>query len=104
MTARIYPPPGRVPHGAPDHSRRALVAGVVASGYVISSRPALALPPDDLDWRVRLAAFRQRRADEIAAALLIGDRRHVEQPVYDPFHSSGLAHLMAIFGLHIGLL
>ena len=60
-TARIYPPPGRVLHGAPDHSRRALAAGVVASGYVISCRPAVALPPDDLDWRVRLAAFRQRR-------------------------------------------
>ncbi|MEC8215642.1 MAG: ComEC/Rec2 family competence protein [Pseudomonadota bacterium] len=114
-TARIYPPQGHVLHGAPDHSRRALAAGVVASGYVISRRPAVALPPDDLDWRVRLAAFRQRRADEIAAgmdrpaggiaaALLIGDRRHVEQPVYDLFRSSGLAHLLAISGLHMGLL
>ena len=114
-TARIYPPPGRVLHGAPDHSRRALAAGVVASGYVVSRRPAAALPADELDWRVRLAAFRQRRADEIAAgmdrpaggiaaALLIGDRRHVEQPVYDLFRGSGLAHLLAISGLHMGLL
>ena len=115
VKARIYPPPGRVLHGAPDHSLRALAAGVVASGYVISRRPAVAMPPDRLDWRVRLAAFRQRRADEIAAAmdrpaggiaaaLLIGDRRHVEQPVYDLFRGSGLAHLLAISGLHMGLL
>ena len=69
VKARIYPPPGRVLHGAPDHSLRALAAGVVASGYVISRRPAVAMPPDRLDWRVRLAAFRQRRADEIAAAM-----------------------------------
>ena len=115
VKARIYPPPGRVLHGAPDHSRRALAAGVIASGYVISRRPAVAVPPDQLDWQVRLAAFRQRRADEIAAAmdrpaggiaaaLLIGDRRHVEQPVYDLFRGSGLAHLLAISGLHMGLL
>ena len=114
-TARIYPPPPRVLHGAPDHSRRALAAGVVASGYVISRRPAETLTPDELDWHVRLAAFRQRRADAIvagmdrpaggiAAALLIGDRRYVEQPVYDLFRSSGLAHLLAISGLHMGLL
>ena len=32
VKARIYPPPGRVLHGAPYHSLRAHAAGVVASG------------------------------------------------------------------------
>jgi len=40
----------------------------------------------------------------IAAALLIGDRRHVDSQTYDMFRFSGLAHLLAISGLHMGLL
>ena len=40
----------------------------------------------------------------IAAALLIGDRRHVDAQAYDIFCFPGLAHLLAISGLHMGLL
>ena len=40
----------------------------------------------------------------IAAALLIGDRRYVSRHTYDLFRQSGLAHLLAISGLHMGLL
>ncbi len=115
VVARIYPPPGRVLHGAPDFSLRARARDVVASGYVIADRP----PPGDDGiarlWTARLSAFRQARADRIAdsmttpaggiaAALLIGDRRYVSEATYEMFRGSGLAHLLAISGLHMGLL
>ena len=100
-------------HGARDHSIQARVRNVLASGYVVAlhhvemeTHAALA------DWFGRL---RKARADEIAvgmpasaggiaAALLIGDRRYVGGDTYDLFQRSGLTHLLAISGLHKGLL
>ena len=113
LTARIYPPPPPVMHGARDHGVQARVRNVVASGYVVAvhhvemeAHAALA---------ERFGRLRQARADEIAAgmpapaggiaaALLIGDRRYVDRDTYDLFRRSGLAHLLAISGLHMGLL
>lgn len=120
VVARIYPPPGRVLHGAPDYSPRARARDVVASGYVIDQRSLYGDGGhrDEVvarGWAVGLSAFRQARADRIAnsmttsaggiaAALLIGDRRYVSEATYDLFRGSGLAHLLAISGLHMGLL
>ena len=113
LTARIYPPPTPMFYGARDHGIQARIRGVVASGYVVAvqhvemkSRAALG---------ERFGRLRQVRADEIAAgmsspaggiaaALLIGDRRYVGRDTYDLFRQSGLAHLLAISGLHMGLL
>ena len=115
VSARIYPPPPPVLHGARDHGVQARIRGVVASGYVTSVRgvapPDLATAPP----AIRLGALRQARADRIAAnmtdpaggiaaALLIGDRRYVSTATYEMFRQSGLAHLLAISGLHMGLL
>lgn len=115
LAARIYPPPEPVMYGARDHGVQARIRGVVASGYVVAVKqveaPELATAPRAI-W---LGALRQERADRIAAgmtapaggiaaALLIGDRRYVSQATYDTFRQSGLAHLLAISGLHMGLL
>lgn len=115
LSARIYPPPPPVLHGARDHGVQARIRGVVASGYVTAVHRVM--PPDlgKVSPAVRLGALRQARADRIAgdmagvaggvaAALLIGDRRYVSHATYDLFRRSGLAHLLAISGLHMGLL
>ena len=115
VTARIYPPPGRVLHGAPDYSLRARARDVVASGYVTGERVVDSDGYIQRSLAARLSAFRQARADRIAdsmttpaggiaAALLIGDRRYVSEATYELFRGSGLAHLLAISGLHMGLL
>ena len=112
LAVRIYPSPPPVFYGAPDHARQARARDVVASGYL--TRPPQYLGTGD-GWPHRLARYRQARADTIAegmsapqggiaAALLIGDRRHVDDATYDMFRFSGLAHLLAISGLHMGLL
>ena len=115
LSARIYPPPPPVLYGARDHGVQARIRGVVASGYVTAvhsvTPPDLAAAP----FPIRLGALRQARADRIAAgmtdpaggiaaALLIGDRRYVSTATYEMFRQSGLAHLLAISGLHMGLL
>ena len=114
VRARIYPPPPRLLHGARDYALQARIRGVVASGYIV--RIVTITPPADrLSLAVRLGLLRQHRADGIArsmktpaggiaAALLIGDRRYVGEDTYDLFRQSGLAHLLAISGLHMGLL
>ena len=122
VVARIYPPPVRALHGAPDYLLRARARDVVASGYAIGQRflppgsgpsgdgPRVDGPRDQgavREWAAGLLAFRQARADRIvdsmttpvggiAAALLIGDRRYVSEATYDLFRGSGLAHLLAI--------
>ena len=118
MRARLYPPPGRILHGTPDYGRRARVHGVLASGYVISGLRATA---DDgggsrLDqvrsslaryragFAVHLVELMPEPAGAIAAALLVGERRYISENVYDRFRDSGLAHLLAISGLHMGLI
>ena len=112
LAARIYPSPPPVFYGAPDHARQARAKDVVASGY-LTQPPRYLGTADGLSYR--LARYRQIRADiitdgmsapqgGIAAALLIGDRRHVDDATYDMFRFSGLAHLLAISGLHMGLL
>jgi ComEC/Rec2-related protein len=115
LRARLYPPPTPVLFGAPDYGLQALARGIVASGFATSPIEQLDDTEKPRGWRVRLAAFRQLRADAImagmsspaggvAAALLIGDRRYVSAGTYDLFRESGLAHLLAISGLHMGLL
>ena len=113
VTARIYPPPPPVMHGARDHGVQARIRDVVASGYVVAVRDVE--PDAGHGLAARLGRLRQLRADEIAArmrhpsggiaaALLIGDRRYIDRDTYDLFRQSGLAHLLAISGLHMGLL
>ncbi len=115
LVARIYPPPGRVLHGAPDYSLRARSLDVVASGYVIGTRKLRREGESGRSLAASLSSYRQARADHIAdsmttpaggiaAALLIGDRRYISEATYDLFRGSGLAHLLAISGLHMGLL
>lgn len=112
LRARLYPSPQPVLFGALDYARLARARDVVASGYV--TRPPQLVETEE-GWSNRLVRYRQLRADAIAdgmsepeggiaAALLIGDRRHVDAQTYDMFRFSGLAHLLAISGLHMGLL
>ena len=58
-------------------------------------------------WRLRLAAhYREamsRDTGPVAAALVTGVRGAIEKPVREAFRHSGLAHMLAISGLHMAL-
>ena len=62
-------------------------------------------------WRLR-ASLRERvvaalaragPAAGLATAVLIGDRRYLDQAVIDRFRRAGASHLLALSGLHVGI-
>ncbi len=111
MTANLSPPPGPVEPGGYDFRRQAWFDRIGAVGY--TRTPALAFAPsEDGLWlfraRVALsAAIRERLGGQpgaFAAALLTGDRSAVSEETLEHLRASNLAHLLAISGLHMGLL
>ncbi|WP_316013033.1 ComEC/Rec2 family competence protein [Roseobacter sp. HKCCA0434] len=110
LTARIGPPSGPVAPGAFDFRRLAWFQRLSAVGY--SDMPVLLQgerpPPSLFRLRMRLSDGIRAHLDEpvagFAAAILTGDRSTVDQGVLADLRASNLAHLLAISGLHMGLL
>ena len=118
MRARLYPLPDRVLYGTPDYGRRARIDDVLASDYVIAQ---IAIMPNDhavtvkddvalvlarywAGFAAHLVDLMPKPAGGTAVTLLVGERRFISEDVYNRFRDSGLAHLLAILGLHIGLI
>ncbi|MEL7129140.1 MAG: ComEC/Rec2 family competence protein [Pseudomonadota bacterium] len=113
----LRPPPERALPGGYDFRRQAWFDGLGAVGYVqgrcrggVLGAPEGALGRLDLfiaAMRRSLASFVQsasgERAGGFAAALISGDRSYMPQSDQDALRASGLAHLLAISGLHLGI-
>lgn len=113
MTAHLSPPQGPVEPGGFDFRRLAWFQGLGAVGY--TRAPALVLaPPDDSPrwWIARLRgdiaqAIHHGMNDSAAAvaiAITTGDRSDLSQDTVEALRRTNLAHLLAISGLHMGLL
>ncbi|MGR3759543.1 ComEC/Rec2 family competence protein [Roseobacteraceae bacterium NS-SX3] len=110
-TAHLLPPQGPAEPGGFDFRRYAWFQGLGAVGY--SRVPLLAIaPPGDAlpvqQLRTRVSELLQQRlpgeAGAFAAAVTTGDRSGVGQGTLQALRASNLAHLLAISGLHMGLL
>lgn len=115
VDAVIGPMPGpAVPHGY-DPGRRAFFDGLAGTGFAISDAEAFEPDLSRLDKvKARIALTRHRLADRIIkaspeataglqAALLTGIRDHIPDAQTDNLRASGLAHILAISGLHMGM-
>lgn len=113
MTASLAPPPGPVEPGGFDFRRKAWFEQLGAVGY--TRLPVLALAPPEEGpalWQERLrarisAGVQARLAGEtgaFAAAITTGDRSAVGRETLSALRESNLAHLLAISGLHMGLI
>ena len=111
--ARLYPSPSPILHRSPDYALQAQTRDVTASGFIIGDLTFTGKQRNSL--LDRLERFRHEFAQDlyqdmeapaggIAAALMVGDRRFISEHTYETFRNSGLAHLLAISGLHLGLL
>ena len=111
LTAHLGPPGGAVEPGGFDFRRHAWFLGLGAVGY--SRSPVMSPVPQEpglsvglvrltLAHRIRTAMPGDRGA--FAAAILTGDRSGLTQPVVEALRATNLAHLLAISGLHMGLL
>lgn len=114
VTASLSPPSGPVEPGGFDFQRKAWFDGLGAVGYA-RAPPVLAVPPDNQSFSLRVFALRmwvsKRIQAEIrgqtgafAAAIITGDRSEIDPLLLTDLRQSNLAHLLAISGLHMGLL
>ncbi len=122
LRAVLRPPSPPVAPGSYDFARRAYFERIGAVGFVLGhAEPAkapagLAAPPGlfaeiGARWeRLRQRISQRLRADlggqegAVAAALIVGDRSGLSEATTQNLRDSGLAHLLAISGLHLGLM
>ncbi|MBE9635816.1 ComEC/Rec2 family competence protein [Salipiger mangrovisoli] len=111
LTGRLLPPGGPVEPGGFDFRRHAWFDRIGAVGY--SRAPVvLAAQPKGGQWvlraRMALSGHVQRQLPgeigAFAAALMTGDRSGMGQATIEALRRTNLAHLLAISGLHMGLL
>ncbi|MGA9254595.1 MAG: ComEC/Rec2 family competence protein [Roseobacter sp.] len=113
-TGHLSPPGGPVEPGGFDFQRHAWFAELGAVGY--TRVPILAIAPAR-DGNAGLAVFRVRMAAAehvlevlpgdtggFAVAVTTGARSAISQQALEDLRASNLAHLLAISGLHMGLL
>ncbi len=117
VLAVLMPPPGPAAPGGYDFGRWAYYQRIGAVGYAYGkSRPIAALRTDTLfeRWSAGLEKLRDKmaahieavipgRRGAIAAALITGKRGAIDEADQTAFRNSGLAHVLAISGLHLAL-
>ena len=125
LRAVLRPPPGPSAPGAFDFARQAYFARLGGVGFAYgrarlleppaspAARPAILATPLE-DWSLGLAGLRADlarrilaalpgRTGAVAAALMTGERGAIPEADMAAMRDSGLAHLLAISGLHVGL-
>jgi len=114
LTVKLKKPHGRLNPGGFDYERWLFTQNIVATGYVRNNPPA-ALLATATPWQ-SFSALRQTIADQISLmlagrssvglvkALTLGDKHEINEKQWDVFRKTGSIHLLAISGLHIGLI
>ena len=116
VRAVLMPPPPPAMPGAYDFERRAFFDRLGAVGYAMGGAVFIAPPAGEgaSAWRTALQALRtavsQRihaalpgRDGAIAAALIVGDTHAIPPADAGAFRDAGLAHILVIAGLHMGM-
>lgn len=110
LIARLKRPRGMVNPGGFDYQAWLLARGIVASGYVRAGSDATLLQVTETAgfnlWRQQInqhffAADIPHSA--LFKALITGDKSAITQPEWRVLRDTGTVHLMAISGLHVGL-
>ena len=113
VTAILQPPPSPSLPGGFDFARKAWFERIGGVGFALGG-VTVTDRPEDASWRIALARLRLDltarimaaagdRIGPVAAALMTGERRAIPKEALASMRDSGLAHLLAISGLHIGL-
>ena len=116
VRAKLLPPPEAARPGGFDFVRRAWFQQIGAVGYSFGKLKIVGRAGES-SWRVYVGELRQHVTQRVlqalsgdkisanlAAALMTGHRGGVPEDVVQALRDAGLAHLLAISGLHIGLL
>src|SRR5712675_3346559 len=117
VKAMLFPVPGQVLPGGRDMQRELYFIGIGGVGYSYGGAHRVATPGEaraEGGWREWLLQLRNEMTRRIAAALpgstggvasavITGKRGTMAEEVKQAFRDSGLSHLLAIAGLHLGL-
>ncbi len=109
---RFSPPPPPVAPHAYDFQRVLYFGGIGAVGFALGL--VTVEEAGEVPLSGRLSALRSELSKRIrsrlpgdtgalAAALLVGDRDHISESATAAMRDAGIAHLLAISGLHMGL-
>ncbi|HEX4854737.1 DNA internalization-related competence protein ComEC/Rec2 [Arenimonas sp.] len=113
LPLRLRAPRGLLNPGGFDFERRAIEQRIVATGYVTAPEDARPLGPaagagarlDRLRAALsaRIATAVPGPAARFVAALALGDTRGLDDHDWEVLRATGLTHLIAISGFHVGL-
>jgi competence protein ComEC len=116
VEAVLLPPPAPAMPGAYDFQRRAYFDRLGAVGYALGDPVAVAAPADagPSPWRTAIEAVRAAvgariraalpgSTGAIAAALVTGETHAIAPADAGAFRDAGLAHILVIAGLHMGM-
>jgi competence protein ComEC len=114
LKAMLYPVPAQILPGGRDFQRELYFAGIGGVGYTFGAAHRVAGQDSEGGWRESLRQLRTEMTRRIAAvlpgstggvasALITGKRGAITEEVKQTFRDTGLSHLLAIAGLHLGL-
>ncbi len=113
LSVKLKRPYGFSNPGGFDYEYWLFSQGIRATGYVLtkSSTHLLTESPkykiDTARYALKQAFYNKRQEQPLTGvllALLIGDRSHITAAQWDILQQTGTSHLLAISGLHIGLI
>jgi len=116
LRGQLSPPPGPAAPGAFDFQRQSYFQGLGGVGFAYGKAEVVGRAPQSGAASLAFALQRLRaqiaarvraqipgQPGEVAAALTTGIRGAISEEVLEAMRASGLAHLLAISGLHVGL-
>ena len=110
VSAILEPVPGPVVPSRRNRRINAYFSGLTGQGFAtgtVSVIEAAEYVINSVQFRdyvyQRIITQMSNDGGALAAALLVGKRSGLSQEIYSAFRGSGLAHLLAISGLHVGL-
>ncbi len=121
LKAMLYPVPAQILPGGRDMQRELYFAGIGGVGYSYGGAHRIAAAGETgadnqnaggwREWLLQLRAEMTRRINAalpgstggVASAVITGKRGTMAEEVKQAFRQSGLSHLLAIAGLHLGL-
>jgi len=117
VRAVLNPPPPPASPGAFDFQRQSFFQSLGAVGFAVSTARVIAKAEEKgfANFSLWLAGLRTTVAERVhdhlkgstaavVVALMTGERGAIPKPIMAAIRDSGLAHLLAISGLHIGLM
>src|SRR5260221_2934427 len=116
LKAKLYPVPAQILPGGRDMQRELYFAGIGGVGYSFGGARRIASAEEQpaggwREWGLQLRTEMTERIHAVlpgatggvASAVITGKRGTMPEEVKQAFRDSGLSHLLAIAGLHLGL-